>query len=507
MESSRLFAEDEATREWQRGASDDDAPEHRLVQAGRALSAARTRKPPPPPPRRVAPPSAAPRHAAPASPARPPQESAIFVVPMLPGAGRRALPPPPNHASRRPLPSPPPKAARPLPAPPASRASALPGPAPAVQPLPAFALPRTGEFAALAITGASGLPSFALPTSAFANGAGRPTALPAFSSSSSPDVRGPLPAFQVAPARSSLPAFSLRDEQPANDASERLFGPDENTRQKPLAAPMPAASSAGSFRAPLSSAPLSRPSAMSFPGTDLAEPGTPRIIPHPAFAARARAHLEPTPAAMRLSVPPTPPAPRLPSPSTLVSTDVSVARAGAAAMEPRAAGTDAEVAVNPPPAAAAPSNDPVVKLVASIKLALARRVHPRGPTLLAVLAAAAPVLVILAVFFSGPSTGQLRVNTSAKTDGRVDVFVDGRKVCEAVPCVVGELEPGERTVRVMADGFDAAPAVTVEVEPGTEVVATVPLGEPERSATTTVQPTAIPTATLGVILPATQRVR
>ncbi|MEJ7734982.1 MAG: PEGA domain-containing protein [Polyangiaceae bacterium] len=379
------------------------------------------------------------------------------------------------------------------------------------QPLPAFALPRTGEFAALSTTGTSGLPSFALPSSSFANGAGRPTPLPTFSSPFALSAaRSPLPAFQAAPARSALPAFSLRDDEPASDAPERLFGPDENTRQKPLSVP-PAPSSRSSFQAPLSIAPLSRPSAPLLSATDPSELSTARIAPHPAFARGAAALAAPgesTPAAsVVLSVPPTPLAPRMPSPRALAATDLSVARAGAAPIAAQGGEAASEVTVNPPPAGVAPSADPLVGFVASAKQVLARRVHPRGPSVQAVLAAVTPVLVILGVFLSGPSTGQLRVNTTAKTDGRVDVFVDGRKVCEAVPCVVEELEPGERTVRVMADGYDPAPAVTVEVHSGAEVVAHVPLGEPERAATTTVQPTAIPTVTLGVILPATQRLR
>jgi serine/threonine-protein kinase len=83
----------------------------------------------------------------------------------------------------------------------------------------------------------------------------------------------------------------------------------------------------------------------------------------------------------------------------------------------------------------------------------------------------------MAVFTFLPKKGQFKINVSAKngaTIGAVDIYVDGQKKCETTPCVVGELESGSKTIKVIAPGFP--PADTSEaVEAGREKVVFVTL--------------------------------
>jgi hypothetical protein len=110
----------------------------------------------------------------------------------------------------------------------------------------------------------------------------------------------------------------------------------------------------------------------------------------------------------------------------------------------------------------------------------ARRIHARGPTLLVMLALLSPVLVVGAALLSRPDTGKLRIAASS-SQGRVDkveVFVDGQKRCEVIPCLVEGLSPGPKFVRVIAVGFAPAQPITVAVEAGKEQFAVVSLGDP-----------------------------
>ncbi|APR75493.1 Hypothetical protein A7982_00839 [Minicystis rosea] len=90
------------------------------------------------------------------------------------------------------------------------------------------------------------------------------------------------------------------------------------------------------------------------------------------------------------------------------------------------------------------------------------------------------VVLGLAVFTFLPKKGQFKVNVSAKNGasiGAVDIYVDGQKKCEATPCVIGELEPGSKTIKVIAHGFPPTDS-TETVEAGKEKVVFVTLDAP-----------------------------
>ncbi|MFO0676413.1 MAG: protein kinase [Polyangiaceae bacterium] len=66
-----------------------------------------------------------------------------------------------------------------------------------------------------------------------------------------------------------------------------------------------------------------------------------------------------------------------------------------------------------------------------------------------------------------PKGGRVMINA---TDGaglapaHVDVFVDGTKRCDTVPCLVEQVTPGEHTVKVAATGFDQTLPKSITVE-------------------------------------------
>ena len=76
----------------------------------------------------------------------------------------------------------------------------------------------------------------------------------------------------------------------------------------------------------------------------------------------------------------------------------------------------------------------------------------------------------IAVFVLLPKKGGFKITVSSKTGvavGAVDIYVDGQKKCETTPCVVSELEPGSKTIKILARGFPPADA-TETVEAGKE---------------------------------------
>lgn len=88
--------------------------------------------------------------------------------------------------------------------------------------------------------------------------------------------------------------------------------------------------------------------------------------------------------------------------------------------------------------------------------------------------------VLVAVLWLWPThPGNILVNvTDAKGSSvnRVEIFVDGRKYCETVPCRVEGESPGAHEVKVLADGFEAPPVQTVTVEARKDATATFALG-------------------------------
>ena len=90
----------------------------------------------------------------------------------------------------------------------------------------------------------------------------------------------------------------------------------------------------------------------------------------------------------------------------------------------------------------------------------------------AILGALALLAVVgLAVFIFFPRTGQFKIDIKAK-DGsaiaKAEIFVDGQKKCDTAPCVVTDLSPGPKTIKVVAPGVPASEPVTETIEGGKE---------------------------------------
>ena len=88
----------------------------------------------------------------------------------------------------------------------------------------------------------------------------------------------------------------------------------------------------------------------------------------------------------------------------------------------------------------------------------------------AILGALSLVAVVgLAAFIFFPRSGQFKVDIKAK-DGsaipKAEIFVDGVKKCDTAPCVVTDLGPGPKTIKVVGPGFSTS--VTEAIEGGKE---------------------------------------
>ena len=84
----------------------------------------------------------------------------------------------------------------------------------------------------------------------------------------------------------------------------------------------------------------------------------------------------------------------------------------------------------------------------------------------------------MAVVLLVPRRGQLRIDAAVEGGGRLEraeVYVDGRKECDTVPCTVTNLAPGPKTIKLIApDG--AAPELVIEtVERGEEKAVVIPV--------------------------------
>jgi serine/threonine-protein kinase len=92
-------------------------------------------------------------------------------------------------------------------------------------------------------------------------------------------------------------------------------------------------------------------------------------------------------------------------------------------------------------------------------------------------AIALAVALGLAIYMLIPKRGQFKINVTAKNGasiGAVDIYIDGKKQCEATPCVVSELEPGAKAIKVIAPGFPPTDSAET-VEAGKEKVVFVTL--------------------------------
>jgi serine/threonine-protein kinase len=86
--------------------------------------------------------------------------------------------------------------------------------------------------------------------------------------------------------------------------------------------------------------------------------------------------------------------------------------------------------------------------------------------------------IVVGYVMFGPKQGTAVVNvTDAKgaTVNRVDIFVDGRKVCDTAPCKVDPLVTGAHEIKVLADGFESA-TQTVTIESRKDAIVSFPLG-------------------------------
>ncbi|WP_437910718.1 PEGA domain-containing protein [Sorangium sp. So ce327] len=96
-------------------------------------------------------------------------------------------------------------------------------------------------------------------------------------------------------------------------------------------------------------------------------------------------------------------------------------------------------------------------------------------------------VLILAVVMLVPKKGALTIDLKTPSGGAVDraeIFLDGQKRCDTVPCVVRDLEPGSKVVKILAPDFPPRDAVEI-VEGGKDkvVVITLDAAGAERSST------------------------
>jgi hypothetical protein len=145
----------------------------------------------------------------------------------------------------------------------------------------------------------------------------------------------------------------------------------------------------------------------------------------------------------------------------------------------------------PPPAArtghAMPSMARMATATDSTQLTRApagtKKLFVAGAALLGVIVLGS--LFLVAQVFLRPHTSKLVVNV--KADGRpldkAQVFVDGKPAaCDAMPCRVGDVAAGARSVRVVADGYEENTEV-VEAEEKKEKPVTVELRRSTRAST------------------------
>src|SRR5260221_608608 len=73
------------------------------------------------------------------------------------------------------------------------------------------------------------------------------------------------------------------------------------------------------------------------------------------------------------------------------------------------------------------------------------------------------VVLALAVFTFLPKKGQFKIDIKAKNGAPVakaEIYIDGRKYCDTAPCVVADLDPGPKTIKVIAPDFPQSDPVT-----------------------------------------------
>jgi serine/threonine-protein kinase len=154
-----------------------------------------------------------------------------------------------------------------------------------------------------------------------------------------------------------------------------------------------------------------------------------------------------------------------------------------------------------PPSSASPPTEPSPTPARPARIDEATVVRAR-PTQAAAAASGGKAGVILgvillaavlgvAVFMLMPRKGQFKIDITSTTNeviAKAEIFVDGQKKCDTAPCVVSDLEPGSKSIKVVAPGY--APIVQVEgIEAGQEKVVLIPLTSTAATQPTTPAPT------------------
>jgi serine/threonine-protein kinase len=401
-------------------------PRQRTLLGGMAPLA-----PPPPPTSK----GTLPPVSAPPSRALPPPTGA---TPLPPPPPQAAAPPPPPPAAA--VPPPPPPGSKP---PPKAEAAPPPPPPPPHEPRPAAVVPPPPASPAAAAppppaSPAAAAPPPPAPPSSAAAPARTPVPLP-------PPVAPPLPAVPPPPAAPSIgtalgigegpkPAPALAAAKASvdmdwDDEEESTHVYDKVQHDLPPRGPLPAAGTPPPARVGAAAALLASSGGAAAPAKSVlpaplpppVAPPPPAVLPPPAASPQVEAAAASTP-------PPAAPAPLA---------------------APKSYRADETVLRTPPPVPSAGSGRLGVVL--------------SGLSLVVVLA--------LAVFIFLPKNGQLKIDIKAKTGApiaKAEIFVDGQKKCDTAPCVVTDLAPGPKTIKVLASDFAPPEPVTETVEAGKE---------------------------------------
>ena len=100
--------------------------------------------------------------------------------------------------------------------------------------------------------------------------------------------------------------------------------------------------------------------------------------------------------------------------------------------------------------------------------ALVRPPSSKAPLIIGIVIALV-VAVGAAAFFLVPRTGNIAVNVTDPKGGAVgalEVYLDGRKVCDTAPCRIDQVKAGSHELKVSAQGYDQPAPKLVAVESG-----------------------------------------
>jgi serine/threonine-protein kinase len=148
-----------------------------------------------------------------------------------------------------------------------------------------------------------------------------------------------------------------------------------------------------------------------------------------------------------------------------------------------------------PPPSAAPPTEPSPARPPRVEEATVVRARPTQATAsggkAGVIFGVISLVVVLglAVFLLMPRKGQLKIDVKSATGGpiaKAEIYIDGQKKCDTTPCVVADLEPGSKNIKIIAPDYALIEQVE-SIEAGQEKVVLIPL-----IAGAVTQPTAAP---------------